>query len=85
MRVYWISFVQISLTKSELPVSQTGMFGFDSSNSTASFVKSQNRQFTPPPSRQHQGTSRVEASSNGNLREHWSAWNPQNINVLVIG
>jgi hypothetical protein len=41
--------VQISLTKLEYPVCQTGLSDFSSSNATASFVKFQNHLFTPPP------------------------------------
>jgi hypothetical protein len=36
-----------SLTKLECSVCQIGLFSFDSSNSVASFVKFQNRLFTP--------------------------------------
>jgi hypothetical protein len=37
-----------SLTKPDCPVCQTGLSSFSSSNSAASFVKFQNRIFTPP-------------------------------------
>jgi hypothetical protein len=46
-RIYLIGFVLASLTKSECPVSQTGVSSFVSSNSTASFVKFQNHLFAP--------------------------------------
>jgi hypothetical protein len=48
LEAYWIGFIQISLTKPECPVCQTGLSGFGSSNSAASFVKYQNCLFTPP-------------------------------------
>jgi hypothetical protein len=38
-----------SLTKLDCPVCQTGLFGFGSSNSAATFVKFQNLLFNPPP------------------------------------
>jgi hypothetical protein len=44
------------MTKPKCHVSQTGLSSFGSSNFTASFIKFQNRLFTPPPSRWHQGT-----------------------------
>jgi hypothetical protein len=47
-----------SLTKPEYPVCQTRLSGFDSSNSTVSFVKFQNHLFTPPSSRRNHGTFR---------------------------
>jgi hypothetical protein len=39
--------VHNSLTKLECPVFQTGLSDFDNSNSAVSFVKFQNRLFTP--------------------------------------
>jgi hypothetical protein len=38
-----------SLTKPNCPICQTGLFGFGSSNSAASFVKFYNCLFTPHP------------------------------------
>jgi hypothetical protein len=38
-----------SLIKSDNLICQTGLSGFDSSNSATSFIKFQNRLFTPSP------------------------------------
>jgi hypothetical protein len=57
--------VLTSLIKPEYPVCQTGLSSFDSSDSTACFVKFQNHQFTLPP------LGDIKRHSRSYLHNHW--------------
>jgi hypothetical protein len=74
-----------SLIKPDCPVCQTGLSGFDSSNSAVSFVKFQNPLFTP--SRRHQGTFSVSVSEHfelvGMRRQVITFQNRPSLNDLV--